>query len=275
MKGRQVASLEERVLEMAGRRRELAEKLRFFDAEIWLGQPAGFPLARELPADKLGAALQERAISGGLVSHWRGNTVSAQEGNEAVIRALKQSPENTYVTWTALPLLPGESGALPGAGRAPAELRAARIFPRTHNFPLVPWCVGSLCEWLSGRKMPLFVWHTETDWTSLHALAQAFPGLMIVVESQPRKILYHTRPLFALMRDCRNVRLEISNFAGQGFIEYAVREFGAERLIFGSFLPMNDPRVAMGMVLDARVSEVEKSLIAGGNLRRIIAEVIP
>jgi len=164
------------------------------------------------------------------------------------------------------------AGALPGAGSVPAPVRAARIFPRTHNFPLAPWCAGSLCEWLISRRMPLFVWHTETDWTSLHAFAKAFPGLTIVVESQVRKILYHTRPLFALMRDCHNVHLEISNFAGQGCMEYAVREFGAERLIFASFLPMNDPLAPIGMVLDARISEKEMALIAGGNLRRLVGE---
>jgi predicted TIM-barrel fold metal-dependent hydrolase len=103
-------------------------------------------------------------------------------------------------------------------------------------------------------------------------MAKAFPELALVVETQVQKILYHTRPLFALMRDCRNVFLEISNFVGQGFIEYATGEFGAERLIFGSFLPVNDPLVAIGMVIDSEISKEEKALIAGENLRRLISE---
>jgi predicted TIM-barrel fold metal-dependent hydrolase len=77
------------------------------------------------------------------------------------------------------------------------------------------------------------------------------------------------------MRDRANVRVELSNFAGQGFVEYAVKHFGAERLIFGSFLPMNEPLVPMGLVVDAVISEEEKTLIAGENLRRLVSEVRP
>jgi hypothetical protein len=191
------------------------------------------------------------------------------------MQTLEGCREDVCAAWTGLPLLPGEDGPLPGVGAVPEKVKAARIFPKTHNFPLAAWCIGGLCEWLASRRMPLFIWHTELDWKSMYELARAFPKLQIVVETQTQKILYHTRPLFALMRDCRNVRLELSNFAGQGFIEYAVREFGAERLIFGSFLPVNDPLVPMGMVLDAKISEAEKALIAGGNLRRIVNEVTP
>ncbi|MGO8702399.1 MAG: hypothetical protein ACLQVA_01175 [Candidatus Brocadiia bacterium] len=270
-----MTSIEAQIKEMADRRRDAAEKLRFFDAGIWLGEPTGFPLAHELSPDGLGAALKGRCITGGLVSHWHGKTVSAQDGNEALTRALEGRRDEVYATWTALPLLPGEGGRLPGAGPLPGQVKATRIFPKTHNFPLTSWCIGGLSEWLASRRMPLFIWHTELDWKSMYELARAFPKQEIVVETQTQKILYHTRPLFALMRDCRNVRVELSNFAGQGFIEYAVREFGAERLIFGSFLPVNDPLVPIGMVLDAKISEAEKALIAGGNLRRIVNEVTP
>ena len=75
------------------------------------------------------------------------------------------------------------------------------------------------------------------------------------------------------MRDCGNVLVELSNFVGEGFVEYATREFGAHRLIFGSFLPVNDPLVAMGMILDAEIAEEQKALMAGENLRRLATEV--
>ena len=52
-----------------------------------------------------------------------------------------------------------------------------------------------------------------------------------------------------------------------------MREFGAERLLFGSFLPVSDPLVPIGMVLDADLSEEEKRLIAGDNLRRLLEGV--
>lgn len=254
-------------------RRAHAERLQFFDANLWLGDPVGFPCARALPVAQLGPALRERCLTGGLISHWLGHTQSAQLGNHALQDALSSLGEGYYAIWTGLPLFPAEDGPLPGAETLPACVRGVRIFPRAHNFPPLAWSIGSLCTWLQQRCLPLFLWHTEIDWASLYQLAHAFPGLTLILESQPQKILYHTRALFALLRDCGNVRVELSNFAGQGFLEYAVREFGAQRLIYGSFLPVSEPFVPMGLVLDADITEEEKRLIAGDNLRQLIAEV--
>lgn len=258
---------------MAARRRGQAQELRFFDANVWLGEPCGFPLAEELNVAKLAETLRRRFITGGLVSHWDAKRISAQEGNAALAQSLNQSDSDLFAVWTGLPLYPRENGPLLGGMDFPRNVRAVRIFPKSHNFPLADWCVGTLCDELASRRMPLLVWHTEIDWAPLYQLARAFPRLKIVVETQPQKILYHTRPLFALMRDCGNVLVEISNFAGQGFIEYAVKEFGADRLIFGSFLPVADPLVPIGMVIDAEITAEEKAMIAGGNLRQMVAEV--
>ena len=132
-----------------------------------------------------------------------------------------------------------------------------------------------LCRWLKKHKLPLFIWHTEISWESLYRLARLFPDLPIILETQTKKILYHTRNLFSIMRECPNVYVETSNFTGSGYIEYTVREFGAGRLIFGSFLPVNDPFVAIGMVLDADIDEKEKKFIASENLFRLVGGVMP
>jgi len=256
---------------MAADRRGLAERLRFFDANLWLGRPTGFPLADEIAYEHLGEALRIHHLTGGLVSHWLGKTASPQDGNRALLDVADGRDADLFAVWTGLPLFPGDADAsLPGHGSLPERVRAVRIYPKSHNFPLESWSIGSLCEWLESQQVPLFIWHVELDWPTLYQLARAFPTLHIVIETQTQKILYHTRPLFALMRDCPNVLVETSNFAGAGLIEYAVRGFGAERLVFGSFLPVSDPFVAMGMVLDANIPERDKALIAGENLRRLV-----
>ena len=54
-----------------------------------------------------------------------------------------------------------------------------------------------------------------------------------------------------------------------------MRQCGAERFVFGSFQPMSDPLVPVGMILDADISEAEKAMIAGGNLRALVNEAHP
>jgi len=97
----------------------------------------------------------------------------------------------------------------------------------------------------------------------------------VVVDSQWQKILYHNRLLASLMDDCSNVMVESSNLIGQDFIAWIAKRWGAKRILFGSFLPANDPFSAMGMILDAGISRADKQLIAGGNARRLIGEVRP
>ncbi|MFH1616415.1 MAG: amidohydrolase family protein [Planctomycetota bacterium] len=265
--------MESVIKKMADEKQQLLKKLTFFDANVWLGRPEGFPLAEELKGTELQNALRKHYIAGALISHWRGKIVSAQDGNKTLQGSADYLANDNFVIWTGLPLYPEDIGPLPGVGKPDKKVRGVRLFPRSHNFPLVSWCLGSLCKWLVEHNMPLFIWHLELDWDQIYKLAKQFPSLRIIIETQTQKILYHTRPLFGLMRDCENVSVELSNFAGAGFIEYAVGRFGAERLIFGSFMPVADPLVPMGMVLDADISESDKALIAGGNIKRLIAEV--
>ena len=259
--------------EMARERRENAGRLDFADASVWLGRPQGFPLAREVNAGEIGPLLRHYGIRTGFISHWHGKLLSPQDGNRALDEALPLLPPDCGVIWTGLPLLAGETGPLPGPGRVPARLGGVRLFPKTHGFPLADWVVGSLCRWMVEQRLPLFIWHTELEWSALRLLAKAFPDLTIIVESQPQKILYHARPLFLLMGECTRVLVETSNFVGQGCVEYVVRNFGPERLVFGTFLPVGDPLVPMGMLLDADIDEAQRKLAAGDNLRRLLGKV--
>ncbi len=261
------------IQEIAEKKRDALSKLSFFDSNVWLGRPAFFPLAAEWSAADLERMLEEFSIEGALVSHWEGVTVSAQDGNRALIGCIKDLPESVYTIWTGLPLIPHEQTPHPGSGKPDSHLRGVRLFPKTHHFTLAPWSVGGLCEWCVEYRIPLFIWHVEVDWQQLHTLARTHPDLTVIVESQWQKILYENRNLYGVMTENRNVCLEISNFAGPDFVAHAVRTFGADRFLYGSFLPVNDAYTAMGMIADAELSSQEKQLIAGGNIKRILQEV--
>jgi len=261
--------IEQQIIRMVEARRQAVARLPWCDAGLWLGAPEGFPLAEELRLDALLDQAKTCGIRGGLVSHWLGKTVSPQVGNAALeVAAL---PPGCFAVLTGLPLTPGEAGPLPGSAPPPPWVKGVRIFPRAHEFPLTPWCLRGLCSWLTAHALPLFIWHTELQWSDLHSVARAFPQLAIVVESQPLKIIYHVRALWAVMQECPNISVEISNLAN-GALTWMASHFGSQRFVFGSFLPANDPLVPMGMVIDSGLSETDQALIAGGNLRRLIGE---
>ncbi|MCB1093510.1 MAG: amidohydrolase family protein [Verrucomicrobiae bacterium] len=77
------------------------------------------------------------------------------------------------------------------------------------------------------------------------------------------------------VRDSPNILVETSGFdATAGFIEMAVRELGAERVVFGSHLPTRSLGTELGKVIGAEIGEPEKRLILGENYRRLLEPVM-
>lgn len=71
-----------------------------------------------------------------------------------------------------------------------------------------------------------------------------------------------------------NVIIEVSgSFPTEGFVEMAVREAGANRVMFGSDLPGRSLASQLAKVMGAQITDAEKELILGGNLRRLVAPI--
>lgn len=61
-----------------------------------------------------------------------------------------------------------------------------------------------------------------------------------------------------------------SSCIDMGMIETAVERIGAERVIYGSDIPLLNPYVQLEKVRSAEISEKDKDLILGGNIARIL-----
>lgn len=73
------------------------------------------------------------------------------------------------------------------------------------------------------------------------------------------------------VRSSPNILVETSGFdSTAGFIEMAVRELGADRVVFGSHLPSRSLGTELAKVLAAEITEDEKRLILGENYRKML-----
>jgi hypothetical protein len=73
------------------------------------------------------------------------------------------------------------------------------------------------------------------------------------------------------VRGSSNILVETSGFdATAGFIEMAVRELGAKRIVFGSHLPSRSLGTELGKVIGANVPDRDKRLILGENYRGLL-----
>lgn len=59
-----------------------------------------------------------------------------------------------------------------------------------------------------------------------------------------------------------------------GLVEMAVRELGAERVIYGSDAGGRSFATQLAKVYGAEISDADKKLILGGNLRRMLAPIL-
>ena len=72
-----------------------------------------------------------------------------------------------------------------------------------------------------------------------------------------------------------NILVETSGFdPTAGFIEMAVRELGARRIVFGSHLPGRSMGTEFGKILGAAIGDKDKELILHENLRRLLGPIL-
>jgi hypothetical protein len=100
------------------------------------------------------------------------------------------------------------------------------------------------------------------------ALCVRFPALPVVLLSPPYAL---EQLLVDALARAENLHLAVTRLAVFGQLEAFVRKFGARRFLFGSGLPFNDPAIACGVVRYANLTAAEKSLIASGNLERLLS----
>ncbi len=203
-------------------------------------------------------------IRSAVVSHWRGEEYDAEIGNLAL--AADNDPRFTPA-WAALP---DRSFVEALEARQP---RAVRITPGTtqHNFSLRSWCAGAVLEFLQDHAVVTLIALADIGWTELETLLQNFPRLPLVLLD----IGYRAdRYLFPLLDRFPSLHFDTATYLAHRQLEHHVQKRGADALLFGTRLPLFTPASALGVLASAAISDPNRLAIAGGNLRRLLAEVV-
>ena len=75
----------------------------------------------------------------------------------------------------------------------------------------------------------------------------------------------------AAAKDFPNIYLDTTSSSfDNGMIEFAVEEVGAERVLYGSDLPLLDPALQIAKVTESDLTHEEKEMILHGNIDRIL-----
>lgn len=211
-------------------------------------------------------------IQAALVWHAYAQEYYQDYGNRFLLREIGDDPR-FLPQWVLVPHHCGEMappdelvGEMLGLG-----VRAARIFPKSHGFGLSPEIVGPLLSKLEAHRIPLFTDVAEVDLFGAIDLAKQYPDLPLVLCGVAWA---SDRIIFARFQEVPNLHLETWAFQGHRHYERFVDAFGAERLLFGTGLPLRSPGAARMMCCYEQIGEPERRNIAGGNLLRLLRNVV-
>jgi predicted TIM-barrel fold metal-dependent hydrolase len=254
---------------------------RFFDARCRVGlhlRAGPPPYSPHTVADLL-ADMDHFGVHEAMVLDTLSQENSPRDGNPRIVELTRDQPR-LHPAWVALP--PG-TDETPPPQEMVSLMRRHRVgmiclFPGQYCFPLRDWCVDDLIGPLAQAHVPTLVSYQQigprsaaadvTDLPDLVDLCRRWPDLPVILSEV--RIRMSMRALNRAMEACPNLHLELSGYWLHHGIEQLTRRFGAARLLFGSNWPQLGHGATLATVACAEVSDEDKRLIAGDNLRRLL-----
>lgn len=249
----------------------------WFDCNCWYGVPKSPPPAPAETTEVLARELQRAGIGRALVRNAAIWEESPVVGNRLTSEGCA-GDERLSPAWAILPPHTGELGAVAEfleAMRA-AGVRALWAYPAKHRYILNATTMGGLLEELQDRGIPLFLARRELPgacevYEVADRILADFPRLRLVITAHGS--WGEDRLFRPLMARYPHFAVDTSRYELDGGIEDVCRAYGPERLLFGSNFPETPMGGPMLTLLHAEISDEDRALIAGGNLRRILEEV--
>lgn len=214
--------------------------------------------------------MDRAGIESALVCHAWSVEWDPPKGNEALLADIA-GQERLRPCFVALPPGTAEVAPPPDFARRVKDVGGAvRLFPKEHQYLLNDVTVGYMLDVFSAQRVPVLIDIGQTGWGELAGLLQRHPALSVLLLG-----LYYRvdRYLYPLLERFGNLHVESGTYGVHRGIEAVCERFGAERLVFGTDLPVHEAGGPIAMVTYAQISDDEKRLIAGGNLRRLLGEV--
>ena len=186
-------------------------------------RPSPFSKASELVEE-----MQRHGVERALIYHVQGEAISAIWANEALLGWAGDAFRLQWVAGTGDDIL-RQLGEFHSTDR----VESVRLHsPEKDRVPFVDWLYGPLLEWLSAEKIPLWVSLADSSPGEIMNTLRLFPDLTVVLVGAHYS---HSTMVGPMLRKLPKAYLELSRFENLAGIETLIDEFGAKRLLYGSY----------------------------------------
>ena len=219
--------------------------------------------------------MDQYGIESAMVSHAVARELDPIAGNQMLMDEIADAPRLSPI-WV---LLPHHTREFPAPDELIAQMKAqnvrmATMFASTANyyFSLSEWNCGELYTALEAHQIPLLLAMGEFDpnLEGLYAILEKHPNLPLILTNVTYRV---SRNLYPLMKRFPRLYVETFGFKGQDGIADLCEVFGAERMIFGSGMPVACGASAVAMITYSTISDSDKQKIASENLEALLGGV--
>jgi predicted TIM-barrel fold metal-dependent hydrolase len=244
----------------------------FFDCNVIYGPRPNLPRLQRWSLDHLLEDMDHYGIAASLVRHEQAVFHDFPAGNLRLVDEISAHRDRLFPCWVVAPNLADDVPSVEewGAPRAEHEVRAVQFMPKEHGLPVLPQVFTPMAEMVAARGALCVVGVTSFSdpGTEVAAFCEIFaksPVLLTGCHWGSYRLLSY------LMSACPNLHLEFSDFQANRVVEHFAGRFGADRLLFGSGFPAHSGGAARGMLDWTLLNDEAATLVAGGNLCRLLA----
>lgn len=147
--------------------------------------------------------------------------------------------------------------------------RCLKLMPTHHAFRCVTQVPHALMRKAEELGVPALI-HSGTFFAhplEIGVLADAFPKVTVLMDHMGYR--YYVQEAIAAARRSPNIHLVTSVVMEPHWIRQAVKEVGADRVVYASNAPLVYPRTQIEVIRQAQLSEADERKVLGENSARI------
>lgn len=142
-----------------------------------------------------------------------------------------------------------------------------RIHPSNYAAPLHTWVYDWMLDVLTESKTPLLVSLQELNLNDAAAVKEKYPDLRMIITNTDQWL---NRQYVGFCQYYKNVYFDTCNTIEYYGIENMVELIGADKFLFGTYMPEKEPYDKTFQILFCELSQEQKEMIAHGNFERLV-----
>jgi len=224
-------------------------------------------------ADGLADRMDRIGIDHACFSSWMALYGNVAEGNRLALAAAKAHPQRFSVYLVYNPWYEEDLPEILDAAGRHTHVRGFKPYHPTTQYPLDGKAYERFFRYADSRGLACLLHLDEETLDAAEKLFERYPNVRWLVAHCGRSFQWAEK-IVPLAKHRPNVFAELTfTTVVLNVIEYLVDELGAERVLFGTDMPMRDPAPQVGWICFSRCSLQQRKMILGGNAARLLQAV--